>query len=154
MGARLELHPLILPRRHIFKNVLACRAEALTISLGRRTCAAGVVAHGQRVSVVVGVHGEEADSEGAVLGVRRAVFKVLQVDAQLVVALDGQGVDLLQPCSRKQTERRRQEGRCQRGGGGGGMIWSLTFKGISPRDYFWSPDVLVSGVFRREMILF
>lgn len=76
----------------------------------RRTCAAGVVAHGQRVAVVVGVHGEEADSEGAVLGVRRAVFKVLQVDAQLVVALDGQGVDLLQACSGRQTVRRRQGG--------------------------------------------
>lgn len=99
---------------------------------GRRTCAAGVVAHGQRVAVVVGVHGEEADPEGAVLGVRRAVFKVLQVDAQLVVALDGQGVDLLQPCSRRQTERRRQEGR----------VWSSTLSGASPRDYFWSPDVL------------
>lgn len=74
----------------------------------RRTCAARVVAHSQRVSVVVRVHREEADSEGAVLGVRGAVFKVFQVDAELVVALDGQGVDLLQPCSRRQTNKQRE----------------------------------------------
>lgn len=79
-----------------------------TLSPERRTCAARVVAHRQRVPVVVRVHGEEADSEGAVLGVRGAVFKVLQVDAELVVALDGQGVDLLQPCSRRQTNKRRE----------------------------------------------
>lgn len=108
MGAGWKLRPLILPPEDTFtfKNALAFPARPLTISPECRTCAAGVVAHGQGVSVVVGVHGEEADSEGAVLGVRRAVLKVLQVDAQLVVALDGQGVDLLQPCRGRQTVRR------------------------------------------------
>lgn len=118
-----ELRPMILPRRHIhIQKRASSPARPFTISPECRTCAAGVVAHGQGVSVVVGVHGEEADSEGAVLGVRRAVLKVLQVDAQLVVALDGQGVDLLQPCRGRQTVRRRQEGRWQRyrGGGRGG----------------------------------
>lgn len=90
---------------------------AFVVSPEHRTCAASVVAHSQRVSVVVRVHGEEADSEGAILGVRSAVFKVFQVDAELVVALDGQGVDLLQPCSRRQTAGERQQGCRQRSQG-------------------------------------
>lgn len=85
-------------------------SQLLTISPRHRTCAARVVAHSQRVSVVIRVHGEQADSEGAVLGVRSAVFKVFQVDAELVVALDGQGVDLLQPCSKRETVGERQRG--------------------------------------------
>lgn len=72
--------------------------ESLSSSPSTRTCIARVVSHSQRVSVIIRVHGEEAHSEGAVLGIRGAVLKVLQVDAQLVVPLDGQGVDLLQAC--------------------------------------------------------
>lgn len=69
------------------------------------TCVAGVVAHGQRISVIVWVHREEAHSEGSILGISGAVFKVLQVDAQLVVALDGEGMDLLQPCRGRRSHQ-------------------------------------------------
>lgn len=72
--------------------------------LSTRTRVARVVSHSQRVPVIIGVHGEEAHSKGTVLGVRGAIFKVLQVDTQLVAPLDGQGVDLLQPCRRRQTQ--------------------------------------------------
>lgn len=44
------------------------------------TCIAWIVSHSQRVSVIIGVHREEAHSEGAILGVRCVIFKVLQVD--------------------------------------------------------------------------
>lgn len=70
-----------------------------------RTCVARIVSHGQRVSVVVRVHREEPHPEGSVLGVRGAVLKVLQVDAELVVALDGESVDLLESCVGKGTRQ-------------------------------------------------
>lgn len=130
MDARLKLRPPIPPGDEVQRRVSL--PAGLFGALSAHTCAARVVAHGQGVSVVVGVHGEEADSEGAVLGVRRAIFKVLQVDAQLVVALNGQGVDLLQPCGRRQTMRERQEGQWQRSRGRGAAPTKIS-GGASPR---------------------
>lgn len=72
-----ELHPIVLQQRI--------------------TCIAGIVADSQRISIIIRVHREEAYSKGTVLGICCAIFKVLQVDTQLIVPLDGQGMDLLQP---------------------------------------------------------
>ena len=68
------------------------------------TCVARIVSHSQRVSIIIRVHREKAYSKGAVLGVCCAIFKVLQVDSELVVPLDGQGMDLLQPCRGKERD--------------------------------------------------
>lgn len=74
------------------------------------TGVARIVSDRQRVSIIIRVHREETHTEGAVMGVRCAIFKVLQVDAQLIVSLDGEGMNLLQPCrgekkTNKQTKK-------------------------------------------------
>lgn len=79
--------------------------QSLTSSLSKHACCAGIVSHSQRVSIIIRVHGEKADSKGTILGIRSAVFKVFQVDPQLIVSLDGQGMDLLQPCNRRERDR-------------------------------------------------
>lgn len=68
------------------------------------TCGARVFRDSERVSIFIRVHGEEAHPEGGVLGEGRAVLKVLQVDAQLVVGLDGECVDPLHACQGKEHQ--------------------------------------------------
>lgn len=63
------------------------------------TCVARIISHSQRVAIIIGVHREEPHSEGSVLGIRSAVFKIFQVNAKLIVALDGQSMDLLESCA-------------------------------------------------------
>lgn len=63
-----------------------------------RTGGARIVSHGQRVAVVIGVHRKKPHAEGSVLGVDSAVFKVFQIDAKFIVALDREGMDLLKSC--------------------------------------------------------
>lgn len=60
------------------------------------TCSAGVFSDGQGVPVIFWINGEQSNSEHGVLRKRCAVLKVLQIYAQLVVALNGESVDLFQ----------------------------------------------------------
>ena len=60
------------------------------------TCSAWVISNSQRVSIVIRVNGEQSHSKGSILGEGCAVLKVLQVNAQLVVGLGGQGMHPLQ----------------------------------------------------------
>lgn len=78
--------------------------QTLTSSLSKHACCAGIVSYSQRVSIIIRVHWEKAYSKGTILGIRGAVFKVFQVDPQLIVSLDGQGMDLLQPCERREWD--------------------------------------------------
>ena len=61
-----------------------------------RTSRARVVGYAQWVAILVRVDREQTHSKGSVLREGSAVLKVLQVDPQLVVSLNGQSVDPLQ----------------------------------------------------------
>lgn len=61
------------------------------------TCSARVVSHGERVPVLLRVHGEQAHAKASVAGVGRAVVEVFQVNVEFVGGLRGQGVEPPEP---------------------------------------------------------
>lgn len=54
-----------------------------------------VVCNAQRVAVLIRVNREQSHAKGSILGEGSAVLKVLQVDPQLIISLNGQSMNPL-----------------------------------------------------------